>query len=130
MPPPSNRYTNVRSLGATPAPQPIFNRRQAPYVSSANHEGQRGVMPLTANEREARRQQRSRMAALGGRPVTLRNAADGFVIDPISGRNTVQSGTSSFFSAQLSTDFLELPQSLREKREIYRHFYNADPLVG
>jgi intein/homing endonuclease len=42
----------------------------------------------------------------------------------------VQSGSSSFFSPQLSTDFLELPQSLREKREIYRHFYNTDPLVG
>jgi intein/homing endonuclease len=40
------------------------------------------------------------------------------------------SGATSFFSPQLSTDFLELPQSLREKREIYRHFYNADPLVG
>ena len=40
------------------------------------------------------------------------------------------SGASSFFSPQLSTDFLELPQSLREKREIYRHFYNTDPLVG
>lgn len=89
-------------------------------------------MPLTANEREARRQQRVRSAAFGGggRPVTLRNAADGFVIDPISGRNTTLSGTSSFFSPQLSTDFLELPQSLREKREIYRHFYNSDPLVG
>jgi hypothetical protein len=56
--------------------------------------------------------------------------ADGFAVDPISGANTVTSGTSSFFSPQLSTDFLELPQSLREKREIYRHFYNTDPIVG
>jgi len=47
-----------------------------------------------------------------------------------SGSNTALSGNSSFFSPQLSTDFLELPQSLREKREIYRHFYNTDPLVG
>jgi len=44
--------------------------------------------------------------------------------------NTVLSGQSPFFSPQLSTDFLEQPQSLREKREIYRHFYNADPIVG
>lgn len=87
-------------------------------------------MPLTANEREARRLQRIRTAGQGGRPVFLHTAADGFVIDPISGRNTTLSGTSSFFSPQLSTDFLELPQSLREKREIYRHFYNTDPLVG
>ena len=110
-------------------PPPSSMRTQAPYVSRG-HEGQR-VMPLTTNEREARRQQRMRTASNGGsRPVVLRTAADGFVVDPISGRNTVQSGTSSFFSPQLSTDFLELPQSLREKREIYRHFYNTDPLVG
>jgi hypothetical protein len=46
------------------------------------------------------------------------------------GGNTMLSGNSSFFSPQLSTDFLELPQSLREKREIYRHFYNTDEMVA
>jgi hypothetical protein len=51
-------------------------------------------------------------------------------IGPSLGNNTNLSGTGSFFSPQLSTDFTELPQSLREKREIYRHFYNSDPLVG
>jgi hypothetical protein len=44
--------------------------------------------------------------------------------------NTMMSSGDNFFSPQLSTDFLELPQSLREKREIYRHFYNTDELVG
>jgi hypothetical protein len=44
--------------------------------------------------------------------------------------NTIMSGSDNFFSVQLSTDFLELPQTLREKREIYRHFYNSDELVG
>jgi len=43
---------------------------------------------------------------------------------------TIQSSQGNFFSPQLSTDFLELPQSLRERREIYRHFYNSDELVG
>jgi hypothetical protein len=127
---PPSRYTNVRSLGGSPITPRVTMRQTAPYVSSG-HEGQR-IMPLTRNEREARRQQRVRTASQGGggRPVVLRTAADGFVIDPISGRNTVQSGAGAFFSPQLSTDFLELPQSLREKREIYRHFYNTDPLVG
>jgi hypothetical protein len=46
------------------------------------------------------------------------------------GMNTIMSGTDNFFSPQLSTDFLELPQSLREWREVYRHFYNHDELVG
>ena len=47
----------------------------------------------------------------------------------LSGNTTMSIGD-NFFSPQLSTDFLELPQSLREKREIYRHFYNSDELVG
>lgn len=47
-----------------------------------------------------------------------------------SGGNTMMSSTDGFFSPQLSTDFLELPQSLREKREIFRHYYNTDELVG
>jgi hypothetical protein len=44
--------------------------------------------------------------------------------------NTSMATAGSFFSPQLSTDFLQLPQSLREKRELYRHFYNSDPIVG
>jgi intein/homing endonuclease len=44
--------------------------------------------------------------------------------------NTMVSGQPNFFSVQQSTDFLELPQSLREKREIYRHFYNCDEIVA
>jgi len=47
-----------------------------------------------------------------------------------SGANTIQSGAFNFFSPQLSTDFLELPQSLREKREWFRFYYDTDPLVG
>jgi hypothetical protein len=44
-------------------------------------------------------------------------------------------GTSSatagnFYSPELSTDFLELPQSADEKRNYYRFFYAADPFVG
>jgi hypothetical protein len=43
---------------------------------------------------------------------------------------TMQSSQSNFYSPQLSTDFLELPQSVRERREIFRHFYNSDEIVG
>lgn len=35
-----------------------------------------------------------------------------------------------FYSPQLSTDYLELPRSLQEKREFFRHFYAADEIVG
>ena len=80
-------------------------------------------MPLTAHEREARRLQR-----VGNYGFARR--ADGFVVDPVGRANTNVSGSPNFFSPQLSSDFLQLPQSLREKREIYRHFYNTDPIVG
>jgi hypothetical protein len=56
--------------------------------------------------------------------------AGSFAVDNIGGANTVQAGAQSFFSPQLGPDFLELPQSLRERREIYRHFYHSDPIVG
>jgi len=40
------------------------------------------------------------------------------------------SGNFSFYSPQLSTDYLELPRSLQEKREFFRHFYHSDEIVG
>jgi hypothetical protein len=36
----------------------------------------------------------------------------------------------NFYSPELSTDFLELPQSLDEQRNFFRWFYQSDPFVG
>lgn len=36
----------------------------------------------------------------------------------------------NFYSPELSTDFLELPQSLDELRNYFRFFYDNDPFVG
>lgn len=36
----------------------------------------------------------------------------------------------NFYSPELSTDFLELPQSRDEKRNYFRLFYATDPMVG
>jgi len=36
----------------------------------------------------------------------------------------------NYYSPELSTDFLELPQSLDEQRNYYRFFYRSDPFVG
>lgn len=48
---------------------------------------------------------------------------------PMSGG--VQSGSGgNFYSPELSTDFLELPQSIDEQRNFYRFFYDYDPFVG
>jgi len=100
------KITNVRS----PYLSTVSSRTgHAPYVAKGP------ISTLTSKEKEARRIQRS--ANFGG---------DGFG----GSFNTSLSRGGQFFSPQLSTDFLELPQSLREKREIYRHFYNSDPIVG
>lgn len=108
------RFTNVPTSGFSPS-WTSTSRHYAPYAAKGKFTN------LTEKERLARRIRTSNMSGAGnyGGPVPTG-----------SGTNTSLSGNSSFFSPQLSTDFLELPQSLREKREIYRHFYNSDPLVG
>lgn len=88
--------------------------RQRPYVASS-------YSNLTYKEQLARQQLRT--ANIGGFGIGGM-AGSGFA------GNTIQSNQGSFFSPQLGPDFLELPQSLRERREIYRHFYNTDELVG
>lgn len=44
--------------------------------------------------------------------------------------NTNMGSGGNFYSPELSTDFLELPQSLDEQRNYYRFFYKTDPFVG
>ena len=95
-------FTNVRRAAAIP---------EAPKVGSRPYLAKTGANGLTNKEKEARRL--SKTASFGSLPM-----------------NTMLATQGNFFSPQLSTDFLELPQSLREKRELYRHFYNTDPIVG
>jgi hypothetical protein len=47
-----------------------------------------------------------------------------------SGDVTSQASAGNFYSPELSTDFLELPQSLNEQWNYYRFFYNNEPFVG
>jgi hypothetical protein len=74
---------------------------------------------LTKLERQARKEasQSIRMASFGG---NFGNAGSG----------SVTNANSNFYSPQLSTDFLELPQSEREKRELFRFWYTVHPIVG
>jgi len=44
--------------------------------------------------------------------------------------NTMLGYGGNFYSPELSTDFLELPQSTDEQRNYYRFFYQNDPFVG
>lgn len=61
-------------------------------------------------------QMRSKFGSAGG---TL---GSGFSLTEGSGGN--------FYSPELSTDFLELPQSLHEAWNYYRFFYRTEPFVG
>lgn len=112
--PPADRFTNVRT-GVQQAVPASHARGARPYVAAqfANK-----VAPLTPKEKEARRQKKA-----------FSKTAD-FSPGNMIGANTNLASAGSFFSPQLSTDFLELPQSLREKREVYRHFYNTDEIVA
>jgi len=104
---PSTPYTNSPNAAA-PGQYLVRTRvrETRPYVANGSFSN------LTDREKLARQQ--TRTASFSGG----------------LGMNTIMSSGDNFFSPQLSTDFLELPQSLREKREIYRHFYNTDELVG
>jgi hypothetical protein len=112
---PRNSFTNAPRQASSGSV--VVNSSGNPYIAKGG-----SVSSLTPKEREARRIERTRKEASSG--------YGGFPTNSLGGASTVMSGTSQFFSPQLSTDFLELPQSIRERREIYRHFYNSDPIVG
>jgi len=44
--------------------------------------------------------------------------------------NVMEGAGGNFYSPELSTDFLELPQSLHEAWNYYRFFYRTEPFVG
>lgn len=44
--------------------------------------------------------------------------------------STMSGSGGNFYSPELSTDFLELPQSIDEKRNYYRFFYDYEPFVA
>lgn len=110
---PSDRFTNSRNDGYIVRTQSRVPM-QRPYVSSSSASG------LTEKEQLARRLKTS---AFGNDSFAGAFSGSAF-------GNTMVSQQGNFFSPQISPDFLQLPQTLREKREIYRHFYNSDEIVG
>lgn len=82
---------------------------------------------LTKLERQARREARQSIRVanyMGG--TTPTGGFSGYGSSPTS----IVDAHSQFYSPQLSTDFLELPQSEREKRELFRFWYTTHPVVG
>lgn len=111
-------YTNARTRSPRVRQSSLA---KTPYVSKGAYSN------LTYKERLAREQMKT--ASCGGLSGSVGGIGGGFGGGGSVG-NTMLSNSGNFFSVQLSTDFLELPQSLRERREIYAHFYNSDELVG
>lgn len=72
---------------------------------------------------------RARVASFGGGGYGGGGGGGG-----IGGNSSVgavnQASAGNFYSPELSTDFLELPQSLNEQWNYYRFFYNNEPFVG
>ena len=69
--------------------------------------------PLTKLERLAKKEARRQSIRLASYAGDMGN----------SGQSSINNAESNFYSPQLSTDFLELPQSEREKRELIRFWY-------
>ena len=74
---------------------------------------------------------KSRAKVITGKPRKILSTSGmrSKVAFPAAGGFTGGSG-GNFYSPELSTDFLELPQSLDEQRNYYRFFYKTDPFVG
>ena len=85
------------------------------------------VPGLTENEKRARKADRIATTTSMGSSA-MRMAAMGAY--GIRTADTIDSQTASFYSPQLSTDFLEKPQNIRERRAFYRFFYNTNEIVG
>lgn len=79
----------------------------------------KSMSKLTPNELTARAMKKFATTAGGFNSKTAYGSGD-----------VMGSGGGSFYSPQLSTDFLEKPQNLRERRAWYRHFYNSNEFVG
>lgn len=80
------------------------------------------VQPLTDNELKARAFKKYSTTTFG---FNSRKAYSGGSSADVAG-----STQGNFYSPQLSTDFLEKPQNLRERRAWYRTFYNSNEFVG
>jgi len=93
---------------------------QAPPQKVVTREANVKVPKLTENEIKARRY--ATATSFGG-------FGGGGFNNRISG-DVLDSAGTNFYSPQLSSDFLEKPQNLRERRAFYRFFYNTNEIIG
>ena len=85
-------------------------------------ESPKATTQLTENEKKARRLYATTTSMGFGR-------SQGLGMIRLAG-DVVDTSQAQFYSPQLSTDFLEKPQNLRERRAFYRFFYNTNEIIG
>ena len=74
---------------------------------------------------------KSRSKAVTGKPRRITGSMRAKIASyPSPIGSTTGASFGNFYSPELSTDFLELPQSIDEQRNYFRFFYQADPFVG
>ena len=87
-------------------------------------------MPKNEDAVEVKRVSAKEKGGRVGKPTrVITSAMRSKIAYPTTGGTSSGSG-GNFYSPELSTDFLELPQSLDEKRNYFRFFYQTDPFVG
>lgn len=94
------------------------------------------LAPTTASESQEGSEVsriRARAKVTTGKPKRLQKTAMmklGYSGTGLGTSNTVDATFGNFYSPELSTDFLELPQSRAEQWAYYRFFYEHNPFVG
>lgn len=108
------------------APKNLSNRSKltvkvAGLDSALEESSRNSSIPLTDKELMARRIGKKANSASG----VYTNRVASYMTGDIAGGSG-----GNWYSPQLSTDFLEKPQNLKERRAWYRHFYNSSELIG
>lgn len=114
--------TTVKSKSAN-IPKTASSARRKTAVTIRNGDNIKTSNRLTEKEVLARKLKKYATTTMGFNTRTAFGNAYG-----TGGVSDSQYG--NFYSPQLSTDFLEKPQNLRERRAWYRHFYNSNEFVG
>lgn len=114
--------TTVKSKSVV-IPETVSSVRRKTAVTIRNGDNIKASSRLTNKEVMARKLKKYATTTMGFNTRNAFGSAYG-----TGGVSESQYG--NFYSPQLSTDFLEKPQNLRERRAWYRHFYNSNEFVG
>lgn len=103
--------------------QATGSKRGTLRVKYSSEEQSLTAPPLTDKEKIVRTASKRALKMAGSNGMGMMRMGGGM-------GDTMMGAGGNFYSPQMSTDFLEKPQNLRERRAWYRHFYYSNELVG